>query len=196
MRPSWQLIWCPVRGASQSARRAFTKHRWSLSHKLEPSKPVLQEQPPQPVASRRREEPPREMNIRLTYRTIRALGAIWEQPGASNRMIRVLSVWRSSKTEVSARIVVVRRHGTSPSAARRSCGQPTCTSFKALMAGAASIWLCAGLPCPDAPDLLPRLGCECRKIRLLEGSADLIECHIAVGMAVEIGHESPAVAMA
>jgi len=64
------------------------------------------------------------------------------------------------------------------------------------MAGAASIWLCAGLPCPDAPGLLPRLGCERLKIRLLKGSADLIERHVAVGMAVEIGHESPAVAVA
>jgi AcrR family transcriptional regulator len=42
---------------------------------------------PQAVARRRREKSLRGINIRLTYRTIRALGAISEQPGASSRMV-------------------------------------------------------------------------------------------------------------
>jgi AcrR family transcriptional regulator len=41
----------------------------------------------QPVARRRREESLRDMNTRLTYRTIRALAVISEQPGASNRIV-------------------------------------------------------------------------------------------------------------
>jgi AcrR family transcriptional regulator len=47
----------------------------------------VQKSLPQPVARQPREEPLRDMNIRLTYRTIRALGAISERPGASNRMV-------------------------------------------------------------------------------------------------------------
>ncbi len=47
----------------------------------------VQKSLPQPVARRRREEPLRGMNIRLTYRTITALGAISEYPGASNRIV-------------------------------------------------------------------------------------------------------------
>jgi AcrR family transcriptional regulator len=42
---------------------------------------------PQPAARRHREESLRGINIRLTYRTIRALGAIFDNPGASNRMV-------------------------------------------------------------------------------------------------------------
>jgi hypothetical protein len=41
----------------------------------------------QPDARRRREMPLRGINIRLTYRTIRALGAVSAHPGASNRMV-------------------------------------------------------------------------------------------------------------
>jgi AcrR family transcriptional regulator len=41
----------------------------------------------QPDARRRREEPLRGINIRLTYRTIRALGAIRAHPSASNRIV-------------------------------------------------------------------------------------------------------------
>jgi AcrR family transcriptional regulator len=41
----------------------------------------------QPDVRRRREEPLRGINIRLTYRTIRALGAVRAHPSASNRMV-------------------------------------------------------------------------------------------------------------
>jgi AcrR family transcriptional regulator len=41
----------------------------------------------QPGARRRRAEPLRGINIRLTYRTVRALGAIRAHPGASNRTV-------------------------------------------------------------------------------------------------------------
>jgi AcrR family transcriptional regulator len=47
----------------------------------------VQKRNPQPVVRRRREELLRDLNIRLTYRTIRALGVISDRPGESNRIV-------------------------------------------------------------------------------------------------------------